>query len=166
MANKNNLKAICMRSFVMGSEDSLVSTVGLLSGIATAGVSRPTILLTGAILLSVEAFSMAVGSFLSERSAEEYAVHHEVSPKYSFIGSAVMLCTYLIAGFIPLSPYIFAGEDALIFSILFSLVTLFVVGIITAKVVNVNILWNGFRTLLIGGIAILVGVFIGGLVSI
>ena len=155
-----------MRSFVFGAEDSVVSTVGLLSGVATAGVAQSTILLTGIVLLSVEAFSMAVGSFLSERSAEEYAVHHEVSPKYSFIGSLVMFFTYLIAGSIPLSPYVFAGRSALSFSIIFSLGALFVVGVITAKVVNVNILWNGFRTLLIGGIAILVGVFIGGLVSV
>ena len=166
MSNQTKtLKAISMRNFVFGAEDSLVSTVGLLSGIATAGVERETILLTGIVLLSVEAFSMAVGSFLSERSAEEYAVHHEVNPKDSLIGSLVMFFTYLIAGFIPLSPYIFADGGALSFSIIFSLGALFAVGVVTAKVVNLRILWNGFRTLLMGGIAILVGVFIGRLVG-
>lgn len=159
-------KAVFMRSFVFGAEDGLVSTVGLLSGVATAGVERSTILLTGVVLLAVEAFSMAVGSFLSERSAEEYEVHHEVNPKYSFMGSLVMFFTYLIAGAIPLSPYVFADiGQALVISVVLSLIVLFLVGVVTAKVVNVNVVWNGFRTLLIGSIAIIVGVLIGGLVK-
>ena len=56
-------------------EDSLVSTVGLLSGVAVANVPMTTILLTGLILIFVEAISMAAGSFLSEYSAEGYASH-------------------------------------------------------------------------------------------
>ena len=43
-----------LRAFVFGVEDSVASTVGLLSGIAIAGVARETILLTGAILILVE----------------------------------------------------------------------------------------------------------------
>ena len=60
-----------LRNTVFGVEDSLVSTVGLLSGIAATGsVSKSFILLTGIVYISVEAFSMAVGSFLSEEFVE------------------------------------------------------------------------------------------------
>ena len=58
-----------VRSFAFGVEDGLVSTVGLLAGVSTADVSRRDILITGAILIVVEAFSMATGSFLSESEA-------------------------------------------------------------------------------------------------
>ena len=51
-------------SFIFGVEDSLVSTVGLLSGVAVAGVTRTDIFITGIILIFVEAFSMGVGNFL------------------------------------------------------------------------------------------------------
>jgi len=71
MKHKNTL-AVYVRNFVFGVEDSLVSTVGLLSGIASAGASTATIFLTGTVLIFVEAFSMAVGSYLSEESVEEY----------------------------------------------------------------------------------------------
>jgi VIT1/CCC1 family predicted Fe2+/Mn2+ transporter len=53
-------KTIYLRNFIFGVEDSLVSTVGLLSGVAVAGVASRTILLTGVVLIFVEAFSMAV----------------------------------------------------------------------------------------------------------
>lgn len=144
----------------------MVSTVGLLSGVATAGVAESTILLTGVVLLSVEAFSMAVGSFLSERSAEEYEDHHEVSPKYSIIGGVVMLFTYIIVGIIPLLPYaLLEVNKAFWFSVVLSLLALFMLGVVTAKVVRVKIFWNGLRTFLFGGTAILVGIFIGGLIK-
>ena len=39
-----------LRSFIFGVEDSLVSTVGLLSGVAIANASRDTILLTGTVV--------------------------------------------------------------------------------------------------------------------
>ncbi len=65
-------RKVYLRNFVFGVEDSLVSTVGLLSGVAAAGVETKTIVLTGVVLIIVEALSMAVGSYLSEYSVEEY----------------------------------------------------------------------------------------------
>src|SRR3989344_3129963 len=60
-----------VRNFIFGAEDSLVSTVGLLSGVAIGGVAKVDILLPGMVLIFVEAFSMAVGSFLAEFSVRK-----------------------------------------------------------------------------------------------
>ncbi len=68
-----------LRNIIFGISDSLVSTVGLLAGIDAAGTPRQAILLTGIVYAFVEAFSMAVGSFLSEQSAEEYEVKGETA---------------------------------------------------------------------------------------
>ena len=151
-----------LRSFVFGIEDSLVSTVGLLSCVAIAGVPKETILLTGAILILVEAFSMAIGDFLSEYSAETYMRQAEVSPHRSFIAALIMFFSYFLSGFIPLFPYIIlSSEFAVWLSIILSLLALFFLGIISAKISNTNLLRSSLRMFLIGGAAIVVGVAIG-----
>src|SRR3990167_8323104 len=98
--------ALFLRNLVFGVEDGLVSTVGLLSGIAIAGVDRETIFLTGIVLIFVEAFSMAAGSFLSEASVEE--MHGGADDtRGSIAAGAVMFFSYFAAGILPPFPYIF-----------------------------------------------------------
>ncbi|MDD5099055.1 MAG: VIT1/CCC1 transporter family protein [Candidatus Colwellbacteria bacterium] len=151
-----------LRNFIFGVEDSLVSTVGLVSGIAVAGVSKSEILLTGAILIFVEAFSMGIGSFLSERSAEEFINDEKVSLGYLMENGAIMFLSYFISGFIPLFPYlILKTETALFLSVGLSLLSLFVLGVVSAKLFGINILKSGARMLFIGGIAIAIGVTVG-----
>lgn len=151
-----------LRSFVFGVEDSLASTVGLLSGIAIAGVARETIVLSGIILVLVEAFSMAMGDFLSEYSSESYMRQAEVSSRRSFIAALIMFFSYLLAGLIPLFPYfILASESAVGFSIGLSLLSLFFLGVVGAKISNINVLKSGLRMFSVGGAAIFIGVVVG-----
>jgi VIT1/CCC1 family predicted Fe2+/Mn2+ transporter len=148
-----------IRNFIFGVEDSLVSTVGLLTGIAVGGVARSQIVLTGIILLLVEAFSMAVGSLLSEQSAEEYLKNREVSMRPAAMDSLIMFLSYFLAGLVPLSPYfVMESAPALPVSIALSLTALFLLGVISGTVFRINIVKNGLRTLMMGGIAILVGI--------
>lgn len=150
------------RNFIFGVEDSLVSTVGLLSGIAIANVPKSTILLTGIVLLFVEAVSMAAGSFLSESSADEYTTQKDNLSKNTIISSVIMFFSYLLSGFIVLFPYIiFETKDALKISVLVSVFSLFILGVIGGRISNINIFKNGFKMVLVGGIAILVGTIAG-----
>lgn len=160
----NSISSLSIRNFIFGVEDGLVSTVGFLSGVAAAGVSRPTLLLTGAVLIFVEAFSMGVGSFLSEHAVEEYARHGEVSPRRSEWGALVMFGSYLIAGFIPLAPYVFLpAASAFVVSVLLSLIALFLLGVFSARLFHINATRKGFEMFVVGGIAIGVGIVIGKL---
>ncbi len=155
-----------MRNFIFGVEDSLVSTVGALSGINIAGLNRADILLAGVVLIFVEAFSMAAGSFLSERSAEEYIGDRDSHPKHSFVNGLIMFFSYFISGFIPLFPYIiFQASFALWVSISLSLVALFLLGLVSGRMFRVNAWRSGSRILLVGGIAVALGVFVGQLVG-
>lgn len=157
-----NITASYLRNFVFGVEDSLVSTVGLLSGIAIAGIETKEIILTGLVLIFVEAFSMGSGSFLSEYSAEEFIEKKETSPSSSFLNALIMFISYFISGFIPLAPYLFTPPSSAFFlSIALSLATLFLLGIFGAFVSKTNFLKNGLRMLIIGGIAIAVGIAAG-----
>lgn len=154
--------ATYFRNFIFGVEDSLVSTVGLLSGVAIAGVERETIFLTGVILIFVEAVSMAAGSFLSEASAEDYTAQRTVPQKNSVLAAAVMFTSYFVAGFIPLAPYMFeGGERALELSITLSISALFVLGAVSGMLSRVHIVRSAVRMMVVGGIAIAVGVSVG-----
>jgi VIT1/CCC1 family predicted Fe2+/Mn2+ transporter len=158
--------AAYLRNFIFGVEDSLVSTVGLISGIAIADVGRKTVFLTGMILIVVEALSMGVGSVLSESSAEEFVFKNGRSMRIPLAGGVIMLFSYFLAGFVPLTPYlIFDTDQAFYISIIASLISLFLLGSVSARYFHVNILKSGLRMLILGGIAITAGVIVGSLLK-
>lgn len=158
--------ATYLRNFIFGVEDSLVSTVGLLSGVAIAGLPRSTILLTGVVLIFVEAFSMATGSYLSEASVDEYMDKNKPKPHSPILGGLVMFFSYFVSGFIPLAPYLFwSAEMAFGLSISFSLIALFLLGAGSGKFSSGRPFRVGIRMFLLGGIAILVGVSVGSFMS-
>ena len=156
--------ALFLRNLVFGVEDGLVSTVGLLSGIAIAGVARETIFLTGVVLIFVEAFSMAAGSFLSEASVEEMD-GGEDDTRGSVVAGIIMFAAYFLAGLIPLLPYLkFEVSDAFPLSILGSVGALFLLGYWSGR--NTKSAWRkAVRMALVGGLAILVGVFAGSILA-
>lgn len=158
MAQRSSLY---FRNFIFGVEDSLVSTVGLLSGVAMGGVSREVILLSGVVLILVEAFSMATGSFLTESSVREFDGQAK-EPRGPMLGGVVMFVSYVVSGLFPLAPYIFIdGIMALYVSVGVSLVALFVLGAVSGSLSGGNIFGRGMRMLIIGGAAVLVGVMAG-----
>ncbi|MFA7309867.1 MAG: VIT1/CCC1 transporter family protein [Candidatus Paceibacterota bacterium] len=153
-----------VRNLVFGVEDGLVSTVGLLSGIAIAGVDRETIFLTGVVLVFVEAFSMAAGSFLSEASVEEMGGGVD-DTRGSIEAGAVMFVSYFAAGLVPLFPYLlFHVAAAFIVSVACSVFALFMLGYWSGR--NTRSAWRkSIRMGLVGGLAIVVGALAGTLVS-
>jgi len=157
--------SVYIRNFVFGGEDSLVSTVGLLSGIAAGGVGRQDIILAGVVLIFVEALSMAVGSFLSESTAEEY-LHQSGRDRSVSIGAVIMFFSYFLLGFIPLLPYIiFPVSQAFWGSIFASIVALFLLGTFSGRELKTNILRSSLKMAILGGSTIAVGVIVGNLIS-
>lgn len=151
-----------LRSFVFGVEDSVVSTVGLVSGIAVVGSARPVILITGIILIFVEAFSMATGDLLSDNAVREMRAKEETSLGKSLAQSLVMFFSYLLSGFAVLLPYFFLSpEAALPVSIFISLVLLFALGAFGGAMSKISVIRNGLTMSLIGGAAIVIGMGAG-----
>lgn len=164
---QNATTELYVRNVIFGVEDSLVSTVGLLAGIALGGVSQRAVILTGVVLIFVEAFSMGIGSLLSEHSVEEYEAGHEVSLRRGSKGAAAMLFSYLGAGLVPLLPYaFFSGNAAVGVSIIASLAALFMLGAMSGRFFKINIVRQGLEMLLLGGAAIAVGIVVGQFVNI
>lgn len=166
LANRKYVSSDMVRNFVFGIEDSLVSTVGLISGIAAAQFSVSVILLTGTILVLVEAFSMAAGSLVSDNSADEYKAQSSVPLKSSIKGSVVMFGSYVLAGILVIIPYIiFDFTTAFWVSISLSLIALFVLGLVSAELSHTHPLKKAITMMLVGGLAILIGVLVGNLLQ-
>ncbi len=164
-SGKKKETEIFIRNFIFGVEDSLVSTVGLLSGIAVAGVGRSDIFLTGIVLIFVEAFSMGVGSFLSEDATEDRRTKKNIRFA-SILGAGIMFVSYFLAGLIPLLPYVlFPIKSAFVTSNLFTLVALFALGAFGAYMYKRSLIKLGLKTLIMGGIAIVVGTVVGQVVQ-
>ena len=152
---------IYLRNFLFGVEDSLISTTGLLSGIAVAGIAQKEIFVTGMVLIFVEAFSMGIGSFLTEESTQEYIKHAKAQGR-SITAGFIMFLSYFCSGLIPLLPYaVFDISFAFGSSVFLSLFALFILGVVGAKAFKSNIIKSGIRMLAIGGVAVIGGVLIG-----
>ncbi len=165
MQDKKKIEYI--RNFIFGVEDSLVSTIGLVSGVAVAGQSNKSIVLTGTILVFVEAFSMGVGSLLSENSAEEFEGKKDVALSKDLGYAAVMFVSYLVSGFIIVAPYMFLNSrNAFWLAIGISVVGLFGLGVWSGKVARVHWLKRAVSMSLIGGVTILLGIIVGKIAGI
>lgn len=162
MKTKRRDYSLFVRNFTFGVEDSLVSTVGLLAGIAVANMTNSQIIVTGFVLIFVEAFSMAVGSLLSEQSVEEYQVHKEVSLSKPATAAVIMFFSYVFAGLVPLAPYFYLSNlPAILTSVILTLFSLFFLGVVNARLFNAKVWRGGLFTLLMGGIAVGVGIAVG-----
>lgn len=159
MLKKVNIEYL--RSGFFGVEDALVSTSGAVIGISIGDQNAKVVLLAGVVVVTVEAISMAIGQFLTDETI------HEAEPKNTpkdnpIISAAIMFFSYLVAGLVPILPFIFTTvSSARIISFLAALVGLFALGAIKARIVNVSILKSGLKSLLLGGVAATVGAIVG-----
>lgn len=153
-----------LRELIFGMEDGLVSTLGVITGIATATEDKKVVILSGLILILVESLSMAAGSYLSnkaerdQRKLEKLEDHH-LPP---VVGMLVMGITYIIGGAVPLVPYLFLPIGlALLLSIVLTLLTLFGVGYYKGKVTKTARVRSGLEMVVVSATAAILGYLIG-----
>ncbi len=60
-----------IREVVFGVQDGMISTLGVLAGIAAGTKSHSIVILSGFVVILVESISMGVGSYLSAKSVKE-----------------------------------------------------------------------------------------------
>ena len=149
-----------VRSSVFGFEDALVSTTGVIVGIATGTSNKQFIILAAFVTIAVEAVSMAAGQFLSERT-----LHQMQKGKHRdslSVGSYIMFLSYFLGGIIPAIPILFLPLPvALIPTIILAFLGLFVLGFVKGKMVKVAPTRSAFEMLLIGGLASVIGIIAG-----
>jgi len=154
-----------MRELVFGLEDSLVSTLGTVTGIAIGAQNTYIVILSAFVLLASESTSMAAGSYLSSTSATE-AEGGRSRLAHPIRGAVVMGVSYIVGGFVPVVPYFFLPTHlAILPSVMMTVVTLFMVGIWAAKYTKQPRLKSGFTMATISLSAAGIGYLIGRLVS-
>ena len=144
------------RNGVFGAEDSLVSTVGVLFGVSTAVQDKATVLLTGGIVIAVEALSMGAGAFSTESSSQEIEAVAKTDDK-PWIDGLIMFVSYFLTGLLVLIPYLFFDlSTGKIVSVAVAVITLFLLGFLPNKKIK-----SGLRTVIVAGLAVIVGYLIG-----
>lgn len=79
----------------------------------------------------------------------------KTEPRRARNSALTIALSYIVGGLIPLSPYIFMQSipTALSFSVMVTLIALFLFGFVKGKFTGLKPLVSGFRTVIIGGLA-------------
>jgi VIT1/CCC1 family predicted Fe2+/Mn2+ transporter len=98
-----------LREFVYGGMDGAVTTFAVVTGAAGANLGVNVILILGYANVLADGFSMAVGSYLSEKSDQDLSVSKGDSKKEDhespLAASIATFLSFIFVGFIPLSMY-------------------------------------------------------------
>ena len=138
-----------LREFVYGGMDGAVTTFAVVTGAAGANLSVNVILILGFANVFADGFSMAVGSYLSEKSEQDLSVHKGDSKHEDhdspIKASVATFLSFVLVGFIPLSVYtldfIFkfnlSTSDALVYSVLLTLAAFAIIGLLRARITKI-----------------------------
>lgn len=169
-----------IREIIFGLEDGLVSTLGVVTGIAEGTQDRFVILLSGIVLVAVESLSMAAGTYLSDKSEEEArfisvakrALHRIVRLGSNRNGRSIraaltMGVAYMIGGAVPVLPYaLLPVRNAIPISVIATITTLYLVGVGKGKLTRTDSVKSGLEMVLVSLSAAALGFAIGKLASI
>lgn len=138
-----------LREFVYGGMDGAVTTFAVVTGAAGANLGSKVILILGFANVLADGFSMAVGSYLSEKSEQQLSISKGDSTaddhETPLAASIATFISFVIVGFVPLSVYTFdyafdlkMGNDALIWSIILTLLAFCGIGYLRGLVTKVD----------------------------
>jgi VIT1/CCC1 family predicted Fe2+/Mn2+ transporter len=158
-----------IRELVYGANDGLITTFAVVAGVAGGGLSASVILICGVANLLADGLSMAVGNYLSIRSHESVLEAQGLPEEETFParhGLATFLA-FVVAGILPLLPYVIAGEGATRFgwSIAMTLAGMFVVGALRSLISTVRWWVGGAEMLALGGAVAAIAYWSGAVVA-
>jgi vacuolar iron transporter family protein len=125
-----------MRDLVYGANDGIITTFAVVAGVAGGALSTRAVLIIGAANLVADGLSMGVGNYLGIRSHESALAarglpEEEASPIRH--GTATF-AAFVVAGAIPLLPYIVTPVASPWLSVLCTLAALFGCGALRSVV--------------------------------
>lgn len=175
-AQKPNAAGQFIRDIVFGTNDALLTNIGIITGFTASLVANRLIILAVIVDIFTSAFAMAIGTYLSRTSEDDYlkgALTDDTKTSVDkalanpYVAALVMWCVYVVSGFIPLVPFFFGvpPKDAAVYAVALGAATFVVVGIIKGKVTNTSLRKSAGQFFLLGGVAALIGYTIGHLAS-
>jgi VIT1/CCC1 family predicted Fe2+/Mn2+ transporter len=166
---KKNVLQDHIGEVVYGANDGIITTFAVVSGAAGAGLSHEVVLILGISNLIADGFSMGASHFLSTRTTCAVAKRR----LFGFVrcqgvgGSVVTFGGFVVAGALPLVPFLFGvGVDSafLVASVAAGL-AFFLVGGLRTLVTRQGFFVSGFEMFVVGGVASGIAYGIGALVE-
>jgi VIT1/CCC1 family predicted Fe2+/Mn2+ transporter len=159
-----------VRAGVFGVQDGIVSTFGLVMGVAGAQVSPETVLIAGIAGAFSGAVSMGAGEYVSVRVQHELIAARggrdgdNVDPLRAAVANAGL---FVFGAAFPLTPFLFlVGLPAVVTSSSLSVVALFLTGALLTRLTRRSPWISGLRMLLIGGGAGVLGYAVGSVLGV
>ena len=161
-----------VRAGVFGVQDGIVSTFGLVMGVAGAQVSPEAVLIAGIAGAVSGAVSMGAGEYVSvkvQRELLEARGHGRdgggvVSPSRAALANSGL---FVLGAAFPLLPFLFlVGLPAVATSTVLSVTALFVAGALLTRWTKRSPVASGMRMLIIGGGAGVLGYLVGSLLGV
>ena len=160
-----------IRAGVFGVQDGIVSTFGLVMGVAGAQVSPEAVLIAGIAGAFSGAVSMGAGEYVSVK------VQHELLDARSGVQSdanvsphraaAANSGLFVLGAAFPLAPFLFlVGFSAVVTSTTLSVLALFITGALLTRLTHRSPWVSGLRMLAIGGGAGVLGYLVGSLLGV
>lgn len=142
-----------IRDLVYGANDGLITTFAVVSGVAGGSLSVVAVVVVGAANLVADGISMGAGNFLAIRADERAREAADLPEQEAFPWKHALatLVAFVVAGAIPLLPYVILGIDRRLFwSSTLTFAALFLLGALRA-LVTVDRWWrSGLETLALG----------------
>jgi VIT1/CCC1 family predicted Fe2+/Mn2+ transporter len=141
---------------VYGANDGIITTFAVVSGASGAMLGSDVIVILGLANLIADGFSMGTSSFLAirtEASLQKFAVWKRKTHATS--RSFVTFLAFVLAGSIPLLPFLYSVGDEAVFMVSSASAGLafFIVGGSRAFVTKQSFLYSGLEMLFVGGVA-------------
>lgn len=156
-----------IKDIIYGANDGIVTTFAVVAGSVGAGLSAKVILILGFASLLADGFSMGAGNYLGSRSEREVMQADGIMYGKSVTVPALLtFFSFIIAGSIPLLPFVFGGGGSFTLAIITTGAALLLVGSsLGALVLHRHWMLWGFEMLLIGGTASTIAYGIGYLIG-
>jgi vacuolar iron transporter family protein len=156
-----------LRDLVYGANDGIITTFAVVAGVAGGALSARAVLIVGAANLIADGLSMGVGNYLGIRSQESAlaarGLPEEESSPVKHAGATFL--AFVVAGAIPLVPYVVLPVADIRLSAAGTFMALFVVGALRS-VVTVDRWWlAGLEMLALGVVVAGAAYAAGALVS-
>jgi VIT1/CCC1 family predicted Fe2+/Mn2+ transporter len=158
-----------VRELIYGANDGIITTFAVVAGVAGGGLSLRVVLIIGAANLIADGLSMAAGNYLSIRSHESVLEAQNLPEEEAFPArhAAATFLAFLVAGTVPLAPYMIPAltTDRFTLSIALTLLAMFAVGASRALIANVRWWRAGGEMLGLGGLVALLAYASGAVVA-
>ena len=161
-------KASLIRDVVTAGNDGVVTTFAVVAGSLGASLSPSVVLILGFANLFADGLSMSTGAYLGVKSEIEFENNSGEKIKLGnkpLINGLTTFVSFIIAGLIPLTPYLLKFENSFLVSSFLVFLTLLVIGVFRGIIVRKSLIRTIVENILIGGVSAVVAYAVGSLVE-